>query len=75
MSKRGLQVLQSFTSLDDSHAFILEFFVKYPASMMQLLALEDKAYFLVISQLYGQKPAPFIPTVLNASFEVWFKKV
>ena len=35
---------------------------------------EDMAYFLAISQRLGQKPVPFIP-VLDASFEVWFKKV
>ena len=40
----------------------------------QLLAAEDMKYFLSIAQSPGQKPAPFIP-VLDASFEVWFKKV
>ena len=40
----------------------------------QLLAAEDTAYFLAILQRPGQKPVPFIP-VLDAGFEVWFKKV
>ena len=40
----------------------------------QLLAAEDTAYFLAISQWPGQKPVPFIP-VLDAGFEVWSKKV
>jgi fatty acid synthase subunit alpha len=66
--------LQSFTSLDIPHSFIKEFSAKYPASTTQLLASEDKAFFLAISQRHGQKPVPFIP-ILDASFEVWFKKV
>ena len=66
-------VLQSFTSFDNPHSFVKEFFTKYPALTTQLLASEDKAYFLAISQRCGQKPVPFIP-ILDASFEVWFKK-
>ncbi|EJU05022.1 fatty acid synthase [Dacryopinax primogenitus] len=66
-------VLQSFTSLDDPELFLTKFFETYPASKEQLVASEDKAYFLAISQRAGQKPVPFIP-VLDASFEVWFKK-
>jgi enoyl reductase-like protein len=62
-------ILQSFTSLDDPHAFVTKFFVKCPASTTQLLASEDKVYFLVISQRCGQKLAPFIP-ILDANFEV-----
>ena len=45
-------------------------FETYPLAAEQLLAAEDTAYFLAISQ----RPVPFIP-VLDASFEVWFKKV
>ena len=67
-------ILQSFSSLDKPQEFIEQFFKTYPAATEQLLASEDKAYFLAISQRPGQKPAPFIP-VLDASFEVWFKKV
>lgn len=67
-------ILQSFTSLDDPLPFVEEFFAKYPESSVQLLASEDRAYFLTISQRPGQKPAPFIP-ILDANFEVWFKKV
>ena len=48
--------------------------LRYPEACEQLLAAEDKKYFLSIAQRPGQKPAPFIP-VLDASFEVWFKKV
>ncbi|KAI0749711.1 fatty acid synthase [Daedaleopsis nitida] len=66
-------LLQSFSSLDKPAEFIEQFFKAYPAATEQLLASEDKAYFLAISQRPGQKPAPFIP-VLDASFEVWFKK-
>ncbi|KAG2076495.1 hypothetical protein BDR04DRAFT_694370 [Suillus decipiens] len=66
-------VLQSFTELDDPSKFVEAFFDKYPASKTQLLAAEDRAYFLTISQRAGQKPAPFIP-ILDSSFEVWFKK-
>jgi fatty acid synthase subunit alpha, fungi type len=67
-------VLQSFKSLNNPHSFVEDFFAKYPASTTQLLASEDKAYFLAISQRHGQKTVPFIP-ILDASFEVWFKKV
>ncbi|KAI0787467.1 fatty acid synthase [Fomes fomentarius] len=66
-------ILQSFSLLDKPAGFIEQFFKTYPAATEQLLASEDKAYFLAISQRPGQKPAPFIP-VLDASFEVWFKK-
>ena len=67
-------ILQSFTSLDQPHVFVEEFFEKYPAGTTQLVSAEDKAYFLAIAQRPGQKPVPFIP-ILDASFEVWFKKV
>lgn len=67
-------LLQSYTSLDDPSPFVESFFQAYPLATEQLLAAEDAAYFLAISQRPGQKPAPFIP-VLDASFEVWFKKV
>ncbi|KAH9856627.1 fatty acid synthase [Lenzites betulinus] len=66
-------LLQSYTSLDKPDAFVEAFFKKYPAGTEQLIASEDKAYFLAISQRPGQKPAPFIP-ILDANIEVWFKK-
>ncbi|KAI0360181.1 fatty acid synthase [Trametes cingulata] len=66
-------ILQSYSSLDKPEAFVEEFFKTYPAATEQLLASEDKAYFLAISQRPGQKPVPFIP-ILDANFEVWFKK-
>ncbi|EGN98830.1 hypothetical protein SERLA73DRAFT_168429 [Serpula lacrymans var. lacrymans S7.3] len=66
-------IIQSFVALDEPSAFIQQFFDKYSAAKEQLLAAEDRAYFLTISQRPGQKPAPFIP-ILDASFEVWFKK-
>lgn len=67
-------LLQNFSSLDDPLPFVETFFAKCPLAAEQLLAVEDKAYFLAILQRPGQKPVPFIP-VLDASFEVWFKKV
>ena len=67
-------LLQSYNALDDPAPFVASFFKAYPLATEQLLAAEDAAYFLAISQRPGQKPAPFIP-VLDASFEVWFKKV
>ncbi|KAF8843701.1 hypothetical protein BDN67DRAFT_963867 [Paxillus ammoniavirescens] len=66
-------VLQNFAELDDPSAFVEAFFKKYCAATRQLLAAEDRAYFLTISQRPGQKPAPFIP-IFDANFEVWFKK-
>ncbi|KAF9648674.1 fatty acid synthase [Thelephora ganbajun] len=66
-------ILQSFTSLDQPHTFVEEFFKKYPTGTTQLVSAEDKAYFLAIAQRPSQKPVPFIP-ILDASFEVWFKK-
>ncbi|KAJ7745730.1 fatty acid synthase [Mycena metata] len=66
-------LLQSYTSLDDPLPFIESFLKEYPIATRQLLASEDSAFFLAISQRPGQKPVPFIP-VLDASFEVWFKK-
>jgi fatty acid synthase subunit alpha, fungi type/fatty acid synthase subunit beta, fungi type len=67
-------LLQNFSSLNDPLPFVKCFFEAYPLAAEQLLAAEDTAYFLAISQRQGQKPVPFIP-VLDASFEVWFKKV
>jgi fatty acid synthase subunit alpha, fungi type len=68
----GVKSLQNFSSLDDPLAlpFVKCFFEAYPLAAEQLLAAEDTAYFLAISQQPGQKPVPFIP-VLDASFEVW----
>lgn len=67
-------ILQSYTSLEKPHDFIKKFFETYSEAAEQLLASEDKAFFLAVAQRPGQKPVPFIP-VLDASFEVWFKKV
>ena len=67
-------LLQSYQQLDKPHAFVEEFFKAYPLATEQLLASEDRAYFLAVSQRPGQKPVPFIP-VLDSTFEVWFKKV
>ncbi|KAH7913599.1 hypothetical protein BJ138DRAFT_606981 [Hygrophoropsis aurantiaca] len=66
-------ILQSYVELDNPSPFVEAFFQKYVSATQQLLASEDRAYFLTISQRPGQKPAPFIP-ILDASFEVWFKK-
>ena len=65
--------LQSYNSLNDPEPFVATFLSTYPEACQQLLAAEDKKYFLSIAQRPGQKPAPFIP-VLDATFEVWFKK-
>jgi fatty acid synthase subunit alpha, fungi type len=73
-SKLSVSILQSFQELDKPAEYLDKFFEKYPLATEQLLATEDRAYFLAISQRPGQKPVPFIP-VLDASFEVWFKKV
>ncbi|CAE6460687.1 unnamed protein product [Rhizoctonia solani] len=71
--RRSESILQSFTELEVPQKLLDEFFNTYPLASEQLLSAEDKAYFLAISQRPGQKPVPFIP-VLDASFEVWFKK-
>jgi fatty acid synthase subunit alpha, fungi type len=67
-------LLQSFACLNDPLPFTEDFCKAYPLATKQLLASEDKAYFLTISQRPGQKPVPFIP-VLDANFKVWFKMV
>ncbi|KAI0077780.1 fatty acid synthase [Panus rudis PR-1116 ss-1] len=66
-------LLQSYSALDKPEKFVEDFFKTYPLATEQLLAAEDKKYFLTIAQRPGQKPVPFIP-ILDASFEVWFKK-
>ncbi|ODO06611.1 hypothetical protein I350_03968 [Cryptococcus amylolentus CBS 6273] len=66
-------LLQSFSSLDKPLPTIDSFFKSYPRAQSQLVAAEDKAFFLAICQRPGQKPVPFIP-ILDSSFEVWFKK-
>ncbi|KAF5389975.1 hypothetical protein D9757_013855 [Collybiopsis confluens] len=66
-------ILQSYNSLNDPLPTIENFFKAYPLATNQLLSADDTGYFLAISQRRGQKPVPFIP-VLDATFEVWFKK-
>lgn len=66
-------IIQSFLELKHPDEFVKKFFKTYPAACEQLVASEDAAYFLAISQRPGQKPVPFIP-VLDADFGVWFKK-
>ncbi|TIB03399.1 hypothetical protein E3P94_00662 [Wallemia ichthyophaga] len=68
-----ISILQNYSSLNSPGDFINNFFTEYTGATEQLLAAEDKAYFLNITQRPGQKPVPFIP-VLDNSFEVWFKK-
>ncbi|KPV74346.1 uncharacterized protein RHOBADRAFT_37342 [Rhodotorula graminis WP1] len=68
-----VSVLQSYSELNDPHAFLDKFLEAFPAAKDQILASADVAYFLAISQRPGQKPVPFIP-VLDASFGIWFKK-
>ena len=46
-------VLQSFSSLDGPHPFIETFFNSYSLATEQLLAAEDTAYLLAISQRLG----------------------
>ncbi|KAJ7060332.1 hypothetical protein C8F01DRAFT_1220130 [Mycena amicta] len=43
-------LLQSYTSLDDPLPFVESFLKEYPIATKQLLAAEDSAYFLAISQ-------------------------
>ena len=75
VNREGVKsLLQNFSSLNNPLPFVKCFFDAYLLAAKQLLAAEDTAYFLAISQRPGQKPVPFIP-VLDASFEVWFKKV
>ena len=66
-------LLQSFSTLNEPSPTIDAFFQSYPRAREQLVAAEDKAYFLTICQRPGQKPVPFIP-ILDNTFEVWFKK-
>ena len=58
-------ILQSYTLLDDPEPFVAMFLGTYPEACEQLLAAEDKKYFLSIAQHPGQKLVPFIP-VLDA---------
>ena len=62
-----LSILQSFKELDNPSTFVDAFFTKYSEATRQLLAAEDCAYLLTISQRPGQKPAPFIPFLLPIS--------
>jgi fatty acid synthase subunit beta len=66
-------LLQSFSALNKPGLTLDSFFKSYPRSKTQLVAAEDKAFFLTICQRPGQKPVPFIP-ILDNNFEVWFKK-
>lgn len=66
-------LIQSFSALDNPFPTVDSFFQSYPRAKTQLVAAEDKAFFLTICQRPGQKPVPFIP-ILDNTFEVWFKK-
>lgn len=66
-------LIQSFSDLDKPTTAVDSFFSHYPEAKEQLVAAEDKAFFLTICQRPGQKPVPFI-AVLDNNFEVWFKK-
>ena len=66
-------LVQSFSSLDKPGPTIDAFYTSYPPAKVQLVAAEDKAFFLAICQRPSQKPVPFIP-ILDNTFEVWFKK-
>ena len=66
-------LVQSFSSLDKPSPTVNAFFESYTRAKSQLVAAEDKAFFLTICQRPGQKPVPFIP-ILDNTFEVWFKK-
>ncbi len=72
-TKSKESLIQSFSSLDKPEATVDAFFAHYERARTQLVAAEDKAFFMNITQRPGQKPVPFIP-VLDNSFEVWFKK-
>ncbi len=72
-TKSKESLLQSFALLDKPLPTVESFFNSYPQAKSQLVAAEDKAYFMSITQRPGQKPVPFIP-VLDNTFEVWFKK-
>lgn len=65
-------ILQSYISLDKPGPFVEEFFKKYPLATEQLIASEDKVFFMTIAQRPGQNPVPF---TLDSTFEVCFKKV
>lgn len=72
-SRTKESLIQSFADLDKPEAALNAFFDNYPRAKTQLVAAEDKSYFLTICQRPGQKPVPFIP-ILDNNFEVWFKK-
>ncbi|KAJ7230480.1 MaoC like domain-containing protein [Mycena pura] len=59
---------QLYTSLDDPLPFVESFFKEYPIASKQLLASEDSADFLAISQCPGQKLVPFIPVLHLSRF-------
>jgi enoyl reductase-like protein len=65
--------IQSFSDLEKPFETVDAFFNAYPRAKTQLVAAEDKAFFMNITQRPGQKPVPFIP-ILDNNFEVWFKK-
>ena len=69
-----VSILQSYSQLDDPTEFCKKFFDAYPKAAEQLVASEDAKYFLTIAQRPGHKPVPYVP-ILDADFEVWFKKV
>jgi fatty acid synthase subunit beta len=66
-------LIQNFSTLNKPGPAVDDFFNHYPRAREQLVAAEDKAFFLTICQRPGQKPVPFIP-ILDNTFEVWFKK-
>ena len=67
-------LVAEFSKLDkDPYAFLHAFFAEYTQAKDQLLSSEDVEYFYFLCQRPGSKPVPFV-AVLDANFEVWFKK-
>ncbi|KAK9382701.1 acyl transferase domain-containing protein [Kockiozyma suomiensis] len=70
----GVQsLLQSYTELDDPKTIVQKFFNAYPEAVDQIINVQDKEFFLMLSLRPGQKPVPFVP-VLDDNFDTYFKK-
>ncbi|KAK9387219.1 acyl transferase domain-containing protein [Lipomyces mesembrius] len=66
-------LLQSYTELDNPAPTVERILAAYPEATEQIINMQDKEFFLMLTLRPGQKPVPFVPA-LDDNFELYFKK-
>ncbi|KAK9446830.1 acyl transferase domain-containing protein [Limtongia smithiae] len=66
-------LLQSYTELSDPDASVAHILDAYPEAKDQIINVQDREFFLMLTLRPTQKPVPFVP-ILDDNFEFYFKK-